>query len=93
MKKLILKNKLEELANSIHNFYFNKGHKRFAHYRETIHGFDTTLYKFNYIFDVRWIASEYSALEKVFKSFKYLHLDLSDFIANENTDRVTQNKA
>ena len=85
--------KLEELTNSIHNFYFNKGHKRFAHYRETIDAFDASLYKFNYIFEVRWISSEYSALEKIFKSFKYLHLDLSDLIANENTDGITKTKA
>ena len=77
---------MEILINSVHNFYYNRGHKRKSHLEKTVETMSETFYRFKQIFKVRWIASEKKALENVLKSWKVLAVDLNEIAENKESE-------
>ncbi|MEM7106552.1 MAG: hypothetical protein AAF502_25740 [Bacteroidota bacterium] len=72
----------ENLLSSIHNFYFNRGHKRKIHLEKTAEAMSAVFYRLKQIHKVRWVASEKVALETFLKAYPVLAVDLQDIIAN-----------
>ena len=63
----------------MYSYYYNKGHKRKAHLDATSAlADDATILSLNYIFDVRWVSSELSAIVKIINGFKKLVQDLEE---------------
>lgn len=60
----------EAFINSIHTFYNNQGHKRKAHLRMFASQLKLTQYETSYIYQVRWISSELTALDRIRKMLK-----------------------
>ena len=57
---------MESFLNGLYVFYFSKGHKRRAHLDQTCRAMaeDRSILNLNYIFEVRWVSSELSAIKK-----------------------------
>ena len=69
----------ESWVNALYSYYYNKGHKRKAHLDATSAlADDATILSLNYIFDVRWVSSELSAIVKIINGFKKLVQDLEE---------------
>jgi hypothetical protein len=76
----------ENTINSVYLFYNNRGHKRKGHLADTASEMNEIYYEFSQIFRIRWIASEYSAISKVKKSYTLLANDLEAIITNADKD-------
>jgi len=84
---------VEHLAENVFNFYNNKGHKRKSHLKETAIAMERQYYQYSGIFKIRWLASEFSALHKIYKSFETLTTDLESISADDTYDDVTKQQA
>ena len=85
--------KFEHLVNEIHNFYFRHGHKRKAHLRELASVLNEHLYQLSYIFEVRWISSEFAALKRLNDSWHLLVLDLDSISMDSSFSESTRAQA
>lgn len=74
---------MDKLINGIYSFYNNKGHKRNTHLKATTESLKETFYELIYIFDIRWIASNYKAMKKMFNMWRPLVIDF-DGISKDN---------
>ena len=92
--KWSLKNVLfvQSMTNEIYKFYFGHSHKRRAHILQ-FSGLDD--FYLNYIFDVRWVASERRALQRFYEKFDVIVADLKMVIEQTNMefDQLTISKA
>lgn len=79
----------ERIINSIYTFYNSRGSKNKAHLRQTAKRMKQTMYEISYIYEVRWISSELSALNRIDKMWAVIVRDLeiisSDLSFNINT--------
>ena len=66
---------LERVANDLYVFYFSFSHKRKAHLEEFT---NTEHFRLNYIFDVRWVSSEFQSIERIIKFYPDLAKDLKE---------------
>ena len=82
---------LESMLNSLYSFYYGSGHKRKAHLMKLAK--DSPISDLNYIFEVRWIASEKRAVEKVLKGYEVFFEDLQEIKDSEDFDDKTRSKA
>ena len=87
---------MESFLNGLYVFYFSKGHKRRAHLDQTCRAMaeDRSILNLNYIFEVRWVSSELSAIKKILdgNSYEKLFLDLNS-IQDENFEDKTKARA
>ena len=74
----------EKQVNEIHNFYNRHGHKRKAHLRALATSLEKPLYETSYIFEVRWISSEFLALKRLNQSWELLVSDLGSISADNS---------
>lgn len=92
-----IRNVLEKTVNSIYSFYNRNAVKRKSSLRQTAEALDETLYELNYIFKVRWVSSEYSALDRVNKSYITILSNLegiqvsADFRNDAETKEIAKN--
>jgi hypothetical protein len=85
--------RFEAIAQDLYKFYTNQGHKRKAHLRRTAIEMEEELYHLSYIWSDRWIASEYSALSRIRKSFISVYRDLEIISKDLTFDARTRDKA
>lgn len=85
--------KFENLFNDLYRFYNLHGHKRKAHLRATSKRLHEVMYELNYIFHVRWIASELNMLNNVNKMWHLVVTDLELISNDKQFDIKTQKKA
>lgn len=83
----------EKFINSIHNFYVSHGHKRLHSLKNTIDELNEDFYNLNYIYKVRWIASELNAIIKIKNMWYALVIDLDSISRSNEFDFSTQQKA
>lgn len=76
---------IDTLINSIYSFYNDKSHKRKTHLKTTAERLKVKFIELIYIFDVRWIASNYRAMKKINDMWKALTTDLNEI--STSTDR------
>ncbi|MCP4485841.1 MAG: hAT transposon family protein [Gammaproteobacteria bacterium] len=88
-----LKGDFEKTINKLYSFYNNKAVKRKSSLRNTAEAFGEKLYELNYIFDIRWVASELSALNKVKQNFKIIFHNFEEIHASGDFDQETKQKA
>jgi len=74
--------KFEKVINSIYSFYHSRSHKRRGHLEELAEELDQKFYTLNYIYKVRWIISELSAIKKI-KNIWYLLIEDLNSIKND----------
>ncbi len=78
-------------VNNVYYFYNNKKYKRLAHYKETAKALDEKYYSLGVIFQVRWIASQFRALNNIKTAYKTVALSLEAIVADrENFDTDTR---
>ena len=83
----------EDLVNEVHNFYNRHGHKRKAHLRELAQVLNEQIYEFNYIFEIRWVTSEFTALKKLNSSWNLAVTDLNSISADRSFHENTRAQA
>jgi len=83
----------DDLINSVYKFYNSHGHKRKAHLRKMAEVLDYAFYEFNYIFKVRWVASELNAIKKINLTWNLLITDLEAISVDSHFNSETQNIA
>ena len=83
-------NHMPILINEVYSFFYGQGHKKKAYMREVLKDATVTL---NYIFEVRWITSERSALRRIIDNFEGLIKVLQKISESENFDAPTKYKA
>lgn len=75
-------NEFEKDINSIYSFYNLYAHKHKAHLRRIASEMGEALYTISYIYKVRWISSELTAMIRLQKSWKILAIDLKEISAD-----------
>lgn len=73
---------LDNLINTIYKFYDNQGHKRKTHLKKTCENLKGTFYELIYIFDIRWIASNFQGMKNVFNMWNILAVDFDEISKN-----------
>jgi hypothetical protein len=77
----------ESVINKIYKFYMSRSHKRFNHLRKMAEELDERIYSLNYIFKVRWVASELVAVKKIKAMWKTIVKDLNAISTDPSFDR------
>ena len=86
--------RMEKILTQLHNFYKNPSHKRIGHLREMAASMDINLREINYIYEARWIASEYKAVKNIKTSWKVIVSDLKSISTDQHDfDAKTRTKA
>ena len=81
---------LELLVNTVHNFYKAKGgHKRKDHLYATAIDLAMYLYEPSYIHQIRWVPSEYLALDRMKKNYVIIVNNLN-IIINDDSSTFTR---
>lgn len=93
MENTFLDTHFEKTINGIYSFYNNKAVKRKATLRNTAEALDQTFYELNYIFEVRWVASELKALERLMLNYRTILENLAHIEASPATDFDSDTKA
>ncbi len=84
---------LEETLSHVHSFYRRYGHKRLASLERTAKKFDLPLFKTNYVYKARWIASEVTSVKNLARSWVALVRDLEEISGNQEFTQSTREKA
>lgn len=88
-----LKGGLENTVNSVYTFYNRNAVKRKASLRLTAEALAQTFHELNYIFKIRWVSSEFSALDRINKNYVLLVTNLESIQASQDFDADTTNVA
>jgi hypothetical protein len=72
MDRFDFMNIFETFVNDIYKFYGGHGHKNKAHLEEFANAYDEAILNYNYIFKVRCISSEMTAMKKIFTTWSLL---------------------
>ena len=83
----------ESLLKKLYQFYYNKGHKRKAHLREMMEDVDEEIFTLNNILEVRWIASEKSAVDRVIRHYPVIIKHLMEVSESGGFDKKTKQSA
>lgn len=83
----------EAAINELHNFYNRHGHKRKAHLRELAYVMDVTMKELSYIFEVRWISSEFKALQSINSTWFLVVTDLDSISVDPSFNDLTRSQA
>lgn len=86
MENTFLETEFEKTINAIYSFYNNKATKRKATLRNTAEALDNTFYELNYIFEVRWVASEHKALDRLMKNYEVILENLAHIEASPTSE-------
>ncbi len=73
---------MNTVGKSVYYFYKNKKYKRLAHVKETAKALDETYYSLGVIFQVRWIASQFRALNNLRNAYRTTALSLEAIYAD-----------
>lgn len=84
---------MDKLINSVYSFYNDKSHKRKTHLKDTAEKLKVQFIELIYIFDVRWIASNYRAMRKISEMWKVLVTDLSEISQDNHFSQSARKKA
>ena len=84
---------LNFFLNDLYSFYYGHSHKNKALMREFLDRGDDSTITLNYIFGVRWISSEKSAVTRVINSYCDLVKDLHSKSESDRLDSKTREKA
>ena len=82
-KNIPIMHEFEKALNGIYTFYYSHGHKRKAH---LVNMEDPSWLELSYIHEVRWIASERSAVHQVITNWKLLVTNLESISEDEEDD-------
>ena len=82
-KNIPIMHEFEKAVNGIYTFYYSHGHKRKAH---LVNMEDPSRLELSYIYEVRWIASERSAVHQVITNWKLLVTNLESISEDEEDD-------
>ncbi|MGI9555573.1 MAG: hypothetical protein ACR2M9_01815, partial [Cyanophyceae cyanobacterium] len=90
-----LKTDIESTVNSIYSFYNRNAVKRKASLRNTAEALNEKLYELNYIFKIRWVSSEYGALERINRNYVVILTNMVAILASPDfaNDDDTRNTA
>lgn len=89
--------KLDNLINSIYSFYNDRTHKRKTHLKNTADRIYKNrakkFYELVYIFQVRWISTNYRAMSNIHNMLDALAIDLNEISTDTSFSQSTRNKA
>lgn len=90
--------KIESYINSVYSFYNEKTHKRKTHLKSTADRIykntnKKRYYELIYIFQVRWIASNYKAMNIIYNMFEAIVIDLTEISEDRTFPAATREKA
>jgi hypothetical protein len=83
----------ENVINGIHNFYMSRSHKRFNHLKKEALELGEKIFSLNYIFKIRWVASELQAIKKIRSMWYVITFDLDDISHDPEFDQNTKDLA
>lgn len=88
---------MEKFINRIYSFYNDRTHKRKTHLKNTADRIykntDKRFYELIYIFQVRWIASNYQAMRKIHNMLEALAIDLQEISTDASFSQPSRDKA
>lgn len=84
---------IEYLVNNIFKFYNKQGYKRKYHLKETCKQLKEKYRELTYIFNVRWIATDYKATKKILNMWRVLAVDLDKISKSTSFTPEVQIKA
>lgn len=85
----------EELDNTVNFAYafYNRGEKREAHLRATAITMNVNYYRLTYIYDVRWVSSQVSAMTSIHLMWSVIITDLNAIKNDNSFSETTKQKA
>lgn len=84
--------KLDTIINNLYAFY-GRGEKREAHLRKTAESLASKFFRLTYIFEVRWVSSQVSAMKSVHSMWKTVVHDLKQIKDDVDFSGDTRYKA
>lgn len=89
---------MDNMINSLYSFYNDKTHKRKTHLKNTANRLykdrkGKRYYELIYIFNVRWIASNYKAMTKIKNMLEAIIVDLGEITEDSSFTGATREKA
>jgi hypothetical protein len=84
---------IEGFLKDIANFFYGHSHKRTAQLEDIANDLRVRIYRYSNVFQNRWISSEFSAINKIIKSYDALVKSLDFITKSDEFDSNTRNKA
>lgn len=88
-EEIELKN-FENLVNKVYAFY-SRSAKKLSSLRTTAEALEVKFYKLDYIHEIRWISSEYIALQKLYKNWESIIVNMEN-VQSEASDFDEESK-
>lgn len=79
--------------NNVHNFYNHHGHKRKQHLRSLAEASNVRMYEISYIFEARWISSEFKAIKNINETWELLITDIESISVDTTFSSTSKSQA
>ena len=87
------KSHFEIFINGIYSFYNDKSYVRKASLIKTSETLGEQFYELNYIFPIRWVASEFKAVERIYKNYHSIVKNMISISSNSEFSAEIASKA
>lgn len=84
---------LDKTINKVYSFYNTQGYKRVTHLKQTCKTYKQKFYSLSKIIQIRWIASDYKAMNSLNSMWEMIVDDLNEISKDRQFTQKTRNKA
>lgn len=92
-KSKIVSEYLDKTINKVYSYYNTQGYKRVSHLKETYETHKHKFYSLSKIIQIRWIASDYKAMNALSSLWEMIVIDLREISKDKKFALKSRNKA